>query len=176
MLAYRQATAPEKDQRCAWRDRALWPSENRELHEWSQKFTADYLPLFAAQPLAFTPGEAFAYSNGGYVVLGEIVARAAGSDYYDVVRDRIYRPAGMQDTDSYFLDADVSGRAVGYTATGAAAGTLVDATPLHGVRGSAAGGGYSTVVDLHRFATALLYGRLLPGARGGLAAERPRGA
>jgi CubicO group peptidase (beta-lactamase class C family) len=33
---------------------------------------ADFLPLFAAEPLLFEPGKESHYSNGGYVVLGEV--------------------------------------------------------------------------------------------------------
>jgi len=36
----------------------------------------DYLPFFADDPLQFAPGEAFFYSNAGYVVLGLIIERS----------------------------------------------------------------------------------------------------
>ncbi|MEY2552067.1 MAG: hypothetical protein QOG12_2211, partial [Verrucomicrobiota bacterium] len=45
---------------------------------WIEKFMAEreklvtvaaHLPLFAADPLAFPPGEKFQYSNAGYMVL-----------------------------------------------------------------------------------------------------------
>ena len=39
---------------------------------------ADFLPLFAAEPLLFEPGKESRYSNGGYVVLGEVIARVSG--------------------------------------------------------------------------------------------------
>ncbi|MGQ9801220.1 MAG: serine hydrolase domain-containing protein [Candidatus Saccharicenans sp.] len=38
----------------------------------------DYLRFFAGQPLAFEPGSKEMYSNGGYVVLGEIISVASG--------------------------------------------------------------------------------------------------
>ena len=58
----------------------------------------DYLPFFAAEPLLFAPGSQRRYSNGGYVVLGLIVAKASGQSYFDYVRDHIYSPAGMTAT------------------------------------------------------------------------------
>ena len=54
----------------------------------------DYLPFFAAEPLLFAPGSQRRYSNGGYIVLGLIVAKASGQSYFDYVRDHVYSPAG----------------------------------------------------------------------------------
>lgn len=75
----------------------------------------DYLKLFAAKPLAFEPGTRQMYSNGGYVVLGEIISVASGMDYYDYVRKNIFEPAGMKDSDWFEADAVVPNVAEGYT-------------------------------------------------------------
>jgi D-alanyl-D-alanine carboxypeptidase len=117
----------------------------------------DYLPLFADKPFEFEPGAEERYSNGGYVVLGLIVAKASGQDYYDYVRDHIFKPAGMNDTASYPKDTDVPNRALGYVREGSA-WKPNDAT-LPG-RGSSAGGGYSTVHDLLNYTIALGNGTL----------------
>jgi len=45
--------------------------------------------------LQFTPGERFGYSNSGFHVLGLVIERVSGQDYFDYVREHIYRPAGM---------------------------------------------------------------------------------
>ena len=76
---------------------------------------ASHLPLFAGDALAFAPGEKFQYSNSGYIVLGAIIEKISGQNYYDYVRENIFRPAGMNSTGFYEPgkgDADV---AVGYT-------------------------------------------------------------
>jgi len=75
----------------------------------------DYLKLFADEPLAFEPGSRQMYSNGGYVVLGEIISAASGMDYYDYVRRNIFEPAGMKDSDWFEADAVVENVAEGYT-------------------------------------------------------------
>ena len=127
---------------------------------------SDWIPLFRDEPLHFEPGSRREYSNGGYVLLGAIVEQVSGRDYYDHVRARIYRPAGMNDTD-HFADGDpVENLARGYTrrldTPGEDDGTgLRDNGPTRPWRGSPAGGGYSTVDDLDRFVQALRGGRLL---------------
>jgi CubicO group peptidase (beta-lactamase class C family) len=126
---------------------------------------ADYLPLFADQPLAFKPGERRLYSNGGFVVLGLIVAKASGMDYYDFIRERIYKPAGMADSGSFAKDESIPNRALGYTRESGPLGPNYDTLPG---RGSSAGGGYSTLRDLLAYATALGDGRLGNSRGGGM--------
>lgn len=124
----------------------------------------DYFPLFADKPLEFEPGTRFRYSNAGFMVLGAIVQKASGEDYFDYVREHIYKPAGMINTDAYELDTDVPNLAVGYTrGEGAKPGgaALRNNLFMHVIKGGPAGGGYSTVEDLRRFANALRDGKLI---------------
>ena len=135
---------------------------------WNEAFEArrmtlrtvnDFLALFINDPLLFSPGEQWHYSNAGYIVLGAIIEQVAAQDYFTYVREHIYHPAGMYETDAYELDQVVPNLAVGYTYEGVSA----TATPrqrlnnllLHGVKGGPAGGGYSTVLDLFKFSRAL---------------------
>ena len=70
----------------------------------------------------------------------------------------------MTETDAYELDADVPNLAVGYTRReggGPGRSALRNNTFLHVIKGGPAGGGYSTVEDLNRFAEALRDGRLI---------------
>jgi CubicO group peptidase (beta-lactamase class C family) len=119
----------------------------------------DYLPFIADEKLAFEPGSKFSYSNSGFVLLGAIVEKASGENYFDYVRKHVYAPAGMKDSDCYDVDSDVANLAVGYTQDDD--GTWRSNIFLHVVRGGPAGGGYSTVGDLVRFATALRNDKLL---------------
>ena len=123
----------------------------------------DHLPLFVDEPLQFEPGTSRRYSNAGYIVLGLVIEKVSGMSYYDYVRKHIFEPAGMKDTDSYFSDAKVAKRAVGYTKRGAE-GDVAERRPntlMHGARGSSAGGGYSTAPDMLRFVNALLAGKII---------------
>jgi CubicO group peptidase (beta-lactamase class C family) len=119
----------------------------------------DYLPLFADQPLLFEPGSDRRYSNGGYVVLGAIIERITGQSYYDYVREHIFKPAGMNDTDSYEVEAVVPNLATGYIRN--ESGARISNVYTKPARGSSAGGGYSTAEDLLKFSLALQVGKLL---------------
>src|SRR5574341_480222 len=128
--------------------------------------TADFLALFAHDPLQFEPGSRQQYSNAGYVVLGAVIERLSGMSYYDYVRANIFEPAGMTSTGSYAKDSLPPNAATGYTRGGPGAeaqGPLTRNTETLPGRGSSAGGGYSTAADLLRFARAVRGGRI-PGA------------
>ncbi|HEX6250903.1 MAG TPA: serine hydrolase [Gemmatimonadaceae bacterium] len=45
--------------------------------------------------LNFVPGEEWSYSNSGYVLLKEIVARASGMSFAEFARRRLFEPLGM---------------------------------------------------------------------------------
>ena len=127
---------------------------------------ADYLPMFAADPLTFEPGSQRRYSNGGYVVLGVIIEKVSSQSYYDFVRERIFVPAGMTGTDSFEADVPVPNLAEGYTRLWGPGGKSMDGPRRNNIysrpaRGSSAGGGYSTAEDLLRFANAVLADKLL---------------
>lgn len=122
-----------------------------------------FLETFVDQPLLFQPGESIEYSNGGPVILGLIIEAVSGLDYYDYVRERIYRPAGMRHADHYRLDDREAGVALGYLRSDD--GGWQDNRGELSQRGSAAGGGYASARDLHAFSRALSDGRLLPRAQ-----------
>ena len=49
-------------------------------------------------PLDFTPGEKFAYSNFGYIILGRVIERVSGMPYEQYVRTRVLQPVGATRT------------------------------------------------------------------------------
>lgn len=125
----------------------------------------DYLELFVHEPLAFDPGTRQRYSNAGYVVLGMLVGRVSGRDYYEYVRDSIYARAGMTETTAHFVDSLPPHTAIGYAREG---GAMRRNTAMLSGRGSAAGGGYSTAGDLLRFVQALRERRIPAGPPAGI--------
>ena len=107
--------------------------------------------------LNFTPGEEWSYSNGGYVLLKEIVARASGMTFGEFARTRLFEPLAMTRT-AYVADPRtvLKNRALAYEK--AATGWRLD-IHLDNDRG---GGGalFSTPGDLLRWNDALAGGRL----------------
>lgn len=120
---------------------------------------SDFIPLFADQPLAFEPGTSQQYSNGSYILLGAIIEKVTGKNYYEYVRENIFKPVGMNDTDSFETDKMPANTANGYTRRNPKNELLsnINSRPF---RGSAAGGGYSTAGDLLKFSQALQSGKL----------------
>ena len=119
---------------------------------------ADYFQLFANEPLQFEPGTRQQYSNAGYIVLGLLIERLSGENYYEYVRKHIYEPAGMTQTGAWRVDRLPGNAAIGYTRGGRDAAPnarLVRNTDLLPGKGSSAGGGYSTAHDLLRLINAL---------------------
>ncbi|TDE03417.1 serine hydrolase domain-containing protein [Jiangella asiatica] len=47
------------------------------------------------------PGSTFQYSNDGFFLLGAIVAAASGRPFHDYVRENVFEPAKLRDTDFY---------------------------------------------------------------------------
>lgn len=109
---------------------------------------------------AFRPGSQFEYSNYGFLLLGAIIERVTGENYYDYVTEHVLRPAGMDHTSWPTLDElpGLEGVATPYRN---ADGEYRAATDIMPWRGTPAGGGISTAGDELRFVEALQSGRLV---------------
>jgi N-acyl-D-amino-acid deacylase len=58
--------------------------------------TSDIIRYMMGQPLDFSPGGRYAYSNFGYCVLGRIIEKITGENYDDYLKRRILRPIGIK--------------------------------------------------------------------------------
>ncbi len=142
-----------------WSDAFLGPDA-----DWTKVWTLPELLAYADganHAPYFAPGEGWAYSNTGYLLLGMIMEAATGNAYGDELRARILEPLGLRNTtlaeggampddivDGYHL---VDGQRVN-----------VSATNLSWVW--TGGGMISTTEDLARFAQATFSGELLSPA------------
>lgn len=131
-----------------------------DVHRDELRTHHDYVELYGSRGPEFVPGTRWEYSNYGYVLLGAIIEAVTGQTYYDYVDDHIYQRAGMTATGSLPETEAVPDRSIGYTML-RPNGEWTPNTDTLPYRGTAAGGGYSTVEDLTRFAEALLNHRLL---------------
>jgi CubicO group peptidase (beta-lactamase class C family) len=120
--------------------------------------TEQYLAVLDGHPPKFAPGERFAYSNSGYVVLALIAERASGVPFHDLVRRRVCGPAGMSDT-AFLRSDELPGRAaLGYLEIDGRWRTNVFHLP---VRGSGDGGIYSTAADISALWRAFFAGEIV---------------
>ncbi|UCF79391.1 MAG: beta-lactamase family protein [Candidatus Eiseniibacteriota bacterium] len=122
----------------------------------------DYKPLIAGDTLAFEPGTDWRYSNTGMFLLGVVIENVTNQSYFDYVREHIYEPAGMSNTDCYDMDRPVPNLAIGYSRERSGPEPRwTNNIFKHVVRGGPAGGGFSTVEDLLKFDSALRSHKLL---------------
>jgi CubicO group peptidase (beta-lactamase class C family) len=124
----------------------------------------DEVSAFADEALFFEPGTRWRYSNAGYVTLGAVIERVSGMNYIDYVRENIFKPLGMNDTDSYAHDEVVPNMSVLYVQSPddpLGIEPYVAEHVLAGYRGNGEGGGYSTALDLFKFARSYRTGKLL---------------
>ncbi len=112
---------------------------------------SDFLQFFEYEPLNFIPGQSSQYSNSGYLLLGLIIEKITGENYYDHIEKTIFKPAGMKNT-GWRSDEVVEGLAGTYEYS-LINRSLVE-TNLGGAIGSSAGGAYSTAHDFLAFAQA----------------------
>ena len=131
-----------------------------DAHRLELRSLNDYVTLFGRRGLEFEPGSRWAYSNYGMLLAGVVIERVSGQSYYDYVAEHIYKPAGMTLTGSQPENETVTGRAAGYMRP-QGRGNWTPNTDTLPYRGTSAGGRYSTVGDLLRFAQALMAHNLL---------------
>ncbi|PHR15222.1 MAG: serine hydrolase [Aequorivita sp.] len=115
--------------------------------------------LFADSTLTFTPGEKFAYSNSGYIVLGAIIEAVTGKSYETVLQEKILEPLNMKNTGYDHHNTILKKRASGYEMKGS---VVENAQYLDMSTPYAAGSMYSTVEDLFLWDRALYTEKLLP--------------
>ena len=113
---------------------------------------------FRDRPLDFQPGEDWAYSNSGYILLTAVVEKAAGMAYADFVTQTLFQPLGMSDSGYDSHAAILPHRASGYTPT---ARGIVNADYVDMSIPQGAGALYSTTHDLLKWEQGLFGGRLL---------------
>jgi CubicO group peptidase (beta-lactamase class C family) len=136
-----------------------WQESSRGLY----RTVDDQMKRAAAdEKLLFEPGSRHRYSNTGMLVAGKVIEIASGQDYYEFVRENIYKPAGMTATDCYEVDKVNKNMAVGYEKHYDENGDWYQNNLLeHSMRGGPQGGGYSTVHDLLKFDRALRGNKLV---------------
>jgi CubicO group peptidase (beta-lactamase class C family) len=109
------------------------------------------ISFIMSQPLNFNPGTDAKYSNSGYILLGEVIAKVSGQPYDRFVAENVLKPMGITRTAMTGFDGKyLAGEALRYLA-----GTLYALPALVMPMLNATGGWSASVVDLVRFHTNL---------------------
>lgn len=118
----------------------------------------DALARFRDDPLRNAPGEAYAYSSYGYVLLSAMMEAAAGMPFLDLVAEEVLAPLGMESTVPDDCFAVIENRSGSYQLDGGQIrnGAFIDLSDRW-----AAGGYLSTSRDMARLGAACLDGDFL---------------
>jgi CubicO group peptidase (beta-lactamase class C family) len=133
--------------------------EREEMTPWdlSQEKILEIVSRF---PLQFPPGEKWAYSNSGYVLLGMIIENASGQHFHKFIEDRILQPLQMRNTTWHHPDGLHENISEGYLWLGP--GGLRNSGFLKYMASNRGDAGIlSTVTDIAKFANALRNDTLL---------------
>ncbi len=142
-------------------------------HQWTQRespmpvvqeigYILDEAPLFA-------PGQGYSYTDTGYLLLGLVIERATGRDYYALLTERILTPLALTDVRPANTRA-IDGLAAGYseptllTRLGRVSGKLLDDEghlAIHPLIEWTGGGLATTPTMLVEFYAALATGRIV---------------
>ena len=121
---------------------------------------SDFVPLFVNDTLLSKPGTKYDYSASGFVILGLIIEKVSGLNFYDYLRKHIFEPAKMANTTELEIDSVVQNKASGYT-TFFGELDFPKRNDYYLSKASPGGFHYSTVSDLFQFSKALRDGTFL---------------
>ena len=127
----------------------------------SKAWTARELLAFAfAEPLQFTPGGSYQYSNSNTILLGEVITAATGNDWSDEVSRRLTGPLGLSSVINQGAGAMPTPNAVGYIDVND--GTGPESLAMFNATGAGASGALVGVIaDAERWGKAVGTGELL---------------
>lgn len=125
------------------------------------------LPLFVDENPKYVMEGKFSYNGAGYILLGLVIEHASGMDYFDYIREHVFRKIGMTDSDFIGLETVQENMAEGYIPVKDAENHItgwrrnIYAVPAYGLSD---GGAFSTAADLVTFMHALRQGKLVSKA------------
>ena len=124
----------------------------------SEKAMSKIIERVKSDRLMFPPGKENEYSNTGYVLLGAIIEKASGKNYFDNVKHRIIEPLGLKATYVENLERFKDRMAYGYLYT--PLGLLEKNETLQDVP-NPDGGFLSTTSDILKFYRSYYYDEVL---------------
>ncbi|MFT4524788.1 MAG: CubicO group peptidase (beta-lactamase class C family) [Bacteroidia bacterium] len=106
----------------------------------------------------FQPNTKYAYSNTGYAVLAEVVAKISGVSFADFMQKEIFQPLEMTNSTILEIDKDIKNRAYGYVVKDTSI-TAKDQSITSAIQGD--GGVYTSAFDYYKWDKALYSNELI---------------
>lgn len=122
--------------------------------------SSDIIPLSIHKPMMYPTGDRFQYNNTGFVVLGLIVEAITGSSFDVYLNEHVFIPCGMLNTGYYELDRLPAQCANGYVYDDSRQEFYTNIYSVD-VKGTGAGGAFTTVIDVEKFWASLMKGQLI---------------
>ncbi len=151
-----------------------WLSSKINLKSWH-----DLLSFSDLNNLNFEPGARYEYSNTGFLLLGLVIEKISGQDYFSFVQNHIWGPLNMHDTKNARSSDIINNQATGYTNVYATLNTDTNTINFNQDNSSSAlqtnamfanglsspaGGCYTTTMDLFNLIQGLINEKLITEA------------
>ncbi len=134
----------------------LW----RDYPNYKIRKSSDLIPLFINKPMMYPPGERFQYNNTGFVILGLIIEKLTGELFDTYLKTNVFDPCSMFDTGYYELDRLPENCANSYIYDKQRGEYYTNIYSVD-VKGTGAGGAFTTVLDINKFWSNLLSEKLI---------------
>lgn len=131
-----------------------------EYPNYKIRSSSDLLPFFINKPMMYKRGEKFQYNNTGYVVLGLIIEEVTGILFDKYLGNEVFVPCGMPDTGYYELDRLPAKCANSYIFDKARQEYYTNIYSVD-VKGTGAGGAFTTARDIANFWKGLYSGKII---------------
>ncbi|MBN1646901.1 MAG: beta-lactamase family protein [Spirochaetales bacterium] len=123
----------------------------------------DWIREILAGNIHYEPGTEWRYCSAGFAILGEIVSRISGIRCEKYIMDKIVKPLGMDDT--FFIIPENKKARIGVQGDFDKWFLNFNKLPGKGFAPRAAGGLYSSCLDLSRFGQMMINGGTYGGVR-----------
>lgn len=149
---------------CGLADYGGMEEYNRDLRRdparpWSD---AEFIEHVLARGPLSPPGEGWAYSNVGYLLLRQVVEAATGMSFRDALARHIFEPLALHRTLVVESLGDMAELLPGYSDVFAAEGEMADVRPVYHPGWVSHGLVAATAGEVATFLDALMNGRILP--------------
>lgn len=134
----------------------LW----KDYPNYKIRSSKDLLPLFITKPMMYSKGEKFQYNNTGFVVLGLVIEVITKRPFDVYLKENIFDVCNMDSTGYYELDRLPANCANNYIYDEEKKEYYTNIYSVD-VKGTGAGGAFTTIKDIESFWNGLLNNKLI---------------